>query len=327
MALASASFAASVGAAVAWSAGVRRSEIGNSDCQLACGLGRSLRQRQVPPCQAPACTPAAPSLALGLAARSSSGATYAALLATTAAVVRGGLGRRQRQQLPALAAARANGSRGRSSGSSSSSSSSSKRGKKPPSKKRQEDVVDKDAEPVKKWLKELIQEVPDGLGKYIDASVKFRIEEAAIELEELNRVKSPAKSQMPLLSGEWKLLYSSSDAISAGVTAFGLLKGKASQRIDAKLRKQVSRVAFFGGILALQWVSTLRPIGESDVTVGRENWYIELFGFSQQIFSLESDGTLTWTLSYTDPAFRIVRTEKPDKDGVPVADLYVFEKL
>eukprot|EP00930_Biecheleria_cincta_P057362 TRINITY_DN43312_c0_g1_i1.p1 TRINITY_DN43312_c0_g1~~TRINITY_DN43312_c0_g1_i1.p1 ORF type:complete len:312 (-),score=48.42 TRINITY_DN43312_c0_g1_i1:23-958(-) len=311
MALAS---AASLGAAVAWSAG---------DCQLVPRLGRSLRQ--VPPCQALPCCPAAPSQALGLAARSSSRASCAALLSATAAVVTGASGRRQRQQLPALAAARGSSGRGRSSGSSSSSSP--KRGKKLPSKKTEEDVVVKDSGTVKKLLKELIKEVPNGLGRYADASVNFRIEEVASELEELNRVRFPAKSQAQMLTGEWKLLYSSADAIPAGVIAFGLLKGEASQRIDAKMQQQVSRVSFFGGNLALEWTSTWRVLGESDLSVGREYWFPVLFGFKPIWPSVECDGTLTWTLSYTDRSFRIVRTEKPDRDGVPIADLYVFEKL
>jgi len=162
-------------------------------------------------------------------------------------------------------------------------------------------------------------------GIFTPPDEKKEIEEAARALERLNSATTIANIGSRMLNGEWKLLYSTSESISAGL--WGPLVGEVTQTMEAGQRNLVCSTEFFGGALKMEWRTSWSAVGNQEITLPGEDWYPYLFGIRLSLWSFSNDEGVSYKMTYTDSGLRIFRQDKFEKRaGEFVSSLFVFTK-
>jgi PAP_fibrillin len=120
-------------------------------------------------------------------------------------------------------------------------------------------------------------------------------------LEKLNAVSNIASS--PLMTGNWRLLYTTNDGSSAG--KLGPFVGRVDQDVDISERKYINYVRIGGGAIQGALTATWDNRSGKLWTVKFQEIVLSVFGIPVTKKSLE--GTVgTWRMSYIDDDLRIL---------------------
>uniref|UniRef100_A0A7S4DWF7 Plastid lipid-associated protein/fibrillin conserved domain-containing protein n=1 Tax=Lotharella globosa TaxID=91324 RepID=A0A7S4DWF7_9EUKA len=151
-------------------------------------------------------------------------------------------------------------------------------------------------------LKTAIREKSKGTNNGVDASPARR-EEIAELLQELEAANPTRKlTSSPLISGSWKLLYTTNDGSSAG--KIGPFVGDVVQNVELQDGEYVNIVSLANGAFRGVLTATWDNVSDKLWKVKFKDIKLELFGVVLQEKELPATGT--WRMTYLDDDFRVL---------------------